>query len=83
VWTCIDDLPDKMGQLIMNFLPCLPQGRKAGGSMKILVAEDDFISRNLLIKLLQKIGYQVTAAENGAEAWRHFQDEEYEMIITD
>ena len=51
--------------------------------MRILVAEDDFISRNLLIKLLQKIGYQVTAAENGAQAWQHFQDEEYEMVITD
>ncbi len=51
--------------------------------MKILVVEDDFISRNLLRKLLQKIGYQVTAAENGAEAWRYFQDDEYEMVITD
>ncbi len=51
--------------------------------MKILVAEDDFISRNLLIKLLQKIGYQVTAAENGAEAWRYFQQDYFEMVITD
>lgn len=38
---------------------------------KILVAEDDFISRNLLVNLLHKNGYDVTACKNGTEAWEN------------
>ncbi len=38
---------------------------------KILVAEDDFISKRLLVNLLLKNGYDVTACQNGSEAWEH------------
>lgn len=37
----------------------------------ILVAEDDVISRHLLVNLLQKNGYEVIACQNGNEAWAH------------
>ena len=36
--------------------------------MKILVAEDDPISRVLLVRTLEKAGYEVTAVENGRKA---------------
>jgi two-component system cell cycle response regulator len=36
--------------------------------MKILIAEDDAISRTLLERTLQRVGYEVTSVENGAEA---------------
>ena len=37
--------------------------------MKILVAEDDPISRKLLGRALERMGYQVIPAENGIKAW--------------
>jgi two-component system, cell cycle response regulator len=37
--------------------------------MKILVADDESVSRRMLYALLNKWGYQVTAAEDGDAAW--------------
>ncbi len=41
--------------------------------MKILVAEDDLISRRILVASLTKWGHQVVVTENGEEAWRVLQ----------
>lgn len=43
--------------------------------MKILIAEDDPVSRRLLQALLVKWGYEVTVASDGAEAWELLQQE--------
>jgi CheY-like chemotaxis protein len=37
--------------------------------MKILIAEDDPVSRRVLVATLDKFGYEVVVAANGAEAW--------------
>lgn len=39
--------------------------------MQVLIAEDDAISRRILQTSLAKWGYQVVAACDGSEAWRH------------
>ncbi|MGB8457400.1 MAG: response regulator, partial [Candidatus Acidiferrum sp.] len=36
--------------------------------MKILIAEDEALSRRLLEKALERSGYEVTAVENGKQA---------------
>ena len=41
--------------------------------MRILIAEDDAILRLGLATLLRKLGHEVTAAKDGAEAWRLLQ----------
>jgi len=41
--------------------------------MKILVAEDDTVSRRLLQATLQKWGYEVVAANDGMQAWELLQ----------
>jgi two-component system cell cycle response regulator len=51
--------------------------------MKILIAEDDVVSRRLLQKTLEGWGYQVFSAENGREAWEIFQREDLKFIIAD
>jgi two-component system NtrC family sensor kinase len=51
--------------------------------MKILIADDDSVSRRLLQNYLQKWEYEVTAAQDGAEAWRLFEDGLFPMVITD
>ena len=51
--------------------------------MKILIAEDERVSRRLLESRLKKWGYEVTAAEDGKEAWELFQKEHFPMVISD
>ena len=51
--------------------------------MKVLIAEDDPISRRLLQSHLEKWGHAVTTAADGAEAWRLFQAGHFPLVITD
>lgn len=51
--------------------------------MKILVADDDPVSRRLLESYLKKWEYQLVVASDGAEAWRLFQAEEFPIVICD
>lgn len=51
--------------------------------MKVLLAEDDPVSAHVLQAHLEKWGHEISAAEDGAEAWRLFEDGEVELVITD
>ncbi len=51
--------------------------------MKILIAEDEAVSRKMLLRTLQKWGYEVVAAENGKEALEAFEKDTFQMVITD
>ena len=51
--------------------------------MKILVAEDENISRMVLEASLKKRGHEVVGLENGLKAWETFQREYFPMIISD
>ena len=51
--------------------------------MKILIAEDDAVSRLMLGRTLQQWGHEVIAATNGEEAWARFTAEPCQFVITD
>lgn len=51
--------------------------------MKVLLAEDDVVSAQVLQDFLEKWGHEVIAAEDGAEAWRLFQEQDIALVITD
>ncbi|HEV7405277.1 MAG TPA: response regulator [Chthoniobacteraceae bacterium] len=51
--------------------------------MKILIAEDEKISRRLLETTLAGSGFAVTVAEDGAQAWEAMQQEYFPVLITD
>jgi two-component system cell cycle response regulator len=51
--------------------------------MKILIAEDDRDSRELLSWMLQKLGYQVVETTNGKEAWEAFRRGRFRLVISD
>ena len=51
--------------------------------MKILVAEDDRDSRELLGWILEKLGYQVVAVENGKQAWEAYRHGKFRLVISD
>jgi len=51
--------------------------------VRVLIADDDPITRHLLARTLQQWGYEVTAAADGAEAWRLFERHDFPLVITD
>jgi len=51
--------------------------------MKLLIAEDDPVSRRLLQNYLQKWGHEVVSTTNGTEAWQRFQAEPFPLVISD
>ena len=51
--------------------------------MRILIAEDDIVSRLILASTLQKQGHEVVGAENGLKAWEAFQKEYFPVLILD
>lgn len=51
--------------------------------MEILIAEDDLISRRMLQKTLEDLGYSVVSAENGLQAWDIIQKGQIKFVIAD
>lgn len=51
--------------------------------MKILIAEDDQISRKLLTTTLKQFGHEVKAFDNGTDAWAAFDASPVRVIVSD
>src|SRR5438128_4919592 len=51
--------------------------------MRVLIAEDDTVSRRLLQSYLQKWGHEVVPAKDGAEAWALFEAAPFPIVISD
>jgi sigma-B regulation protein RsbU (phosphoserine phosphatase) len=51
--------------------------------MKVLIADDEAISRRLLQGYLERWGHEVVAAQNGAEAWDLFVAGDFPIVISD
>ena len=51
--------------------------------MKILVAEDERVTRRSIQRKLEHWGHEVVAVENGAEAWDQFKNEQFDVVVTD
>jgi sigma-B regulation protein RsbU (phosphoserine phosphatase) len=51
--------------------------------MKIIIAEDDPVSRERLSNTLFVLGHEVQAFPNGLQAWRNFEGSSARMIISD
>lgn len=51
--------------------------------MKVLIVEDDAISRWHLENLLAEWGYDVTACEDGSKAWALYESSDFRLVISD
>ncbi|HUT10573.1 MAG TPA: response regulator [Thermoguttaceae bacterium] len=51
--------------------------------MRILVAEDDCISAEILANALQEFGYEVTTTENGREAFDLVRTGKFRLVVSD
>lgn len=54
-----------------------------GNGMRILLAEDNVVNRQLAARLLEKRGYTVVIAKNGIEALAAVESEEIDMVLMD
>jgi CheY-like chemotaxis protein len=57
--------------------------RETRRKLKLLLAEDNKVNQTLAIRLLEKLGHQVTLAHNGLEAVEHWQAGEFDAILMD
>ena len=51
--------------------------------MRILVAEDDPVSRRVLEAVLVRLGHECELAQDGEAAWAHFERAAPDVLITD
>jgi len=60
-----------------------PARTQSPRSARILLVEDNPINRKVAFNLLQKVGYQVDCAENGAQALTAIQEQAYDLVLMD
>lgn len=64
--------------------PFTTQLTKPQEALKIIVAEDDYINRQVIVEILKKLGYlNVVAVENGQEAYEIMKDETFDVLLLD
>lgn len=51
-------------------------------SKKILIADDDFVQRDLYFELFKSAGYEVVTANDGKDAWEKIQKSKPDMVFT-
>ena len=54
-----------------------------GRALKILVAEDDPINRQLIVKILEHLGHMPSAVTNGREALERLREEAFDLALMD
>lgn len=65
-------------------VPEIEENSLTGGTERILVVEDDIAVREYVVLQLERLGYRVVAAGDGAEALQIFDDgHDFDLILTD
>ena len=48
--------------------------------MRVLIVEDDTVSRLILQRAVERFGHPCVAVGDGAEAWKLYQDGSYDVV---
>jgi signal transduction histidine kinase/DNA-binding response OmpR family regulator len=59
--------------------PCSPMG----GSLRVLLAEDNPVNQQLVLAMLEDSGYWVDIVDNGQDAVSAVEDQDYDLILMD
>src|SRR6476620_7242487 len=51
--------------------------------MRVLIAEDDAVSRRILQRAVERFGHDCVATADGADAWDAYQDARFDVVISD
>jgi CheY-like chemotaxis protein len=57
--------------------------KRSENALQILLVEDNHVNQILAIRLLEKLGHQVTLAQHGEEAVKQWQMGQYDVILMD
>ena len=66
-----------------------PQGASKGGGteetgcLRVLVAEDNEINRDIVVTMLRRGGHRVTAVEDGLQAVRLVEEDRFDLVLMD
>jgi signal transduction histidine kinase/DNA-binding response OmpR family regulator len=60
--------------------PTAPRSRT---SLRVLLAEDNFVNQKLAVRLLEKEGHSVVVASNGREALAALQESDFDAVLMD
>lgn len=75
---------DEVSKETQHLLLKLPETvLETGKGVRILVVEDNPINQLLVIKLLDKRGYETTVAENGSVALEEYRNGDFDIILMD
>jgi diguanylate cyclase (GGDEF)-like protein/PAS domain S-box-containing protein len=86
---CLENLGSAIAEvfpLMRNAVHAMQNRRNKSSRLlpgKLLVVDDDAISRDLLVHELQREGYQVATAEGGREALQMIRTQSYDLLILD
>jgi CheY-like chemotaxis protein len=58
-------------------------GRETGPTLRILLAEDNFVNQRLISRLLEKLGHVVTIASDGEKAVHLLSETEFDLVAMD
>ena len=61
----------------------VPSVRLPEGAMRILLAEDNIVNQRVAVRILEKGGHHVVLANNGVEALRAFEQQEFDVVLMD
>jgi CheY-like chemotaxis protein/HPt (histidine-containing phosphotransfer) domain-containing protein len=88
--------PSQLYDTLMNVLGATPAGVQAAASregpverlaervpLRILVAEDNVVNQQLVLLVLQKLGYRAELTANGLEALQALEREPYDVVLMD
>jgi signal transduction histidine kinase/DNA-binding response OmpR family regulator len=75
-------LPRKDSTVMTSPVPASPAGSPQG-SLKVLLAEDNFVNQKLAVTMLQKRGYRVSVANDGLEALTLLEREPFDVVLMD
>ncbi len=62
-----------------SFIPSVTEVR----NKKILLAEDNIVNQKLAVTIFERLGYKVTAAENGFKALEALRNDDYDIVFMD
>jgi len=82
IFTAIFRLQEKQAELAKQDIP-YPVQCTSMKLRKVLLAEDDLVSRNIMTIILKKRGFQVVAVENGKEAVSVYEKKKFDLILMD